>query len=304
MHGLLMLVVSWTGSSNEIAAPEYAPAPPPSSTFQIEHSFVHTLKSQKLQRSYDVYVKLPPGYDEPENAHRVYPVVYFNDGPYTFTVAAGVSGVPMRHDTFDEFILVGFSYAQGEDSMISRERDLTPWTDLRNKPHVTGGARAYLDFLQDEAMPFVEKTYRIDARRRTLAGQSYGALFGIWVLFTEPGLFQNYILTSPSLWYNRRAIFANEASFAAAHTDLKATIYFAIGANEHPAPCGRDVAECSNEDMVGDQSAMLKQLRSRHYPNLKLHAKVVDGAYHTTTFPIGLLWALQDLFLSHRLERK
>jgi hypothetical protein len=45
-------------------------------------------------------------------------------------------------------------------------------------------------------------------------------------------------------------------------------------------------------------------LRSRHYPNLKLHAKVVDGAYHTTTFPIGLLWALQDLFLSHRLERK
>lgn len=30
---------------------------------------------------------------------------------------------------------------------------------------------------------------------------------------------------------------------------------------------------------------------------LTLHGKVVDGAFHTTTFPVGLLWALQDLYL-------
>ncbi len=48
-------------------------------------------------------------------------------------------------------------------------------------------------------MPLVEKIYRIDAQRRTLAGQSCGGLFGLWVMLNEPELFQNYILTSTSL---------------------------------------------------------------------------------------------------------
>ena len=287
------------------AAAADVPAPvddaPP---FQIERSHVHTLASRTLGRSYDIYVKLPPGYDQPENAQKKYPVVYLTDGPYTFQVASGVTRVPFNHGTFDEFILVGLSYAQGEDPVQSRERDLTPFPDLRNKPYPTGGAAAYLDFLEHEAMPLAETTYRIDPAQRTIAGQSYGGLFGLWVLFTEPHLFRNYVLTSASLWYNRRAMFPLEAKFAAQHRDLNANVYFAIGANEHPAPCGRLPSECSDENMVADQAAMVKALRSRRYRNLKVHAKIVEGAYHTTTFPVGLLWALQDLFLTHKLESK
>lgn len=281
-------------------APPADSAPP----FQIERSHVLPLASRTLGRSYELYVKLPPGYDRPENAQRKYPVLYLTDGPYTFQVASGGTRVPFTHGTFEEFILVGLSYAQGEDPAQSRERDLTPFVDTRNKPYPTGGAQAYLDFLEREAMPLAETSYRIDPAQRTLVGQSYGALFGLWVLFTEPHLFRNYVLTSTSLWYNRRAMFPLEAKFAAQHRDLDANVYFAIGANEHPAPCGRTAGECSNDDMVADQAAMVKALRSRRYPHLKVHAKVVEGAYHTTTFPVGLLWALQDLFLTHRLEAK
>ncbi len=170
--------------------------------FEIERSRVYTFAS--AQHSYDVFVRLPQGYDKPENAQRKYPVVYLTDGPYTFEVAAGVTRVPIGHDTFEPIILVGLGYAQGEDPAVSRERDLTPYVDARNKPYPTGGARAYLDFLKTQVLPVIEKTYRIDANRRTLAGQSYGGLFGGWVLLTEPALFRNYILTSPSLWYNQR----------------------------------------------------------------------------------------------------
>lgn len=278
-----------------------ADAAPP---FQIERSHVHALASRTLGRTYEIYVKLPPGYDRPENAQRKYPAVYLTDGPYTFQVASGISRVPFNHGTFEEFILVGLSYARGEDPVQSRERDLTPFPDLRDKPYPTGGAAAYLDFLENEAMPLVETAYRIDSAQRTLAGQSFGGLFGLWVLFTEPRLFRNYVLTSVSLWYNRRAMFPLEARFAGQHQDLSANVYFAIGANEHPAPCGRKAGECSDDDMVADQAAMVKALRSRRYRSLKVHAKIVDGAYHTTTFPVGLLWALQDLFLTDKLESK
>ena len=281
------------------AETETANTPP---RFEIERSQVHTFGS--AEHSYDVFVRLPQGYDKPENAQRKYPVVYLTDGPYTFEVASGVTRVPIGHDTFEPIILAGLGYAQGEDPAVSRERDLTPYPDVRNKPYPTGGARAYLDFIKERVLPVVEKTYRIDTSRRTLAGQSYGGLFGIWVLLTEPQLFRNYILTSPSLWYNRRALLATEAAFAARHIDLIANVYFATGGFEHPAPCGREIKECSNADMVADQATLVGQLRSRHYPHLHLHARTVDGAYHTTTFPVGLLWALQDLFLTHRIDAK
>ena len=266
--------------------------------FEVERSAVLAIDSPTLKRSYEIYVKLPPGYDKPENAQRNYPVLYLNDGPYAFQVASGITRVPFNHGTFEEFILVGVSYAKGEDAATSRERDLTPLVDLRNKPYATGGAREYLAFLKNEAMPLVEKTWRIDPAHRTLAGQSYGGLFGIWVMFNEPELFQNYVLTSASLWYNHRAMFDAEAAYAKTHKDLKANLYMAIGSTEHPGGCGKAVSQCPDGvDMVTQQREMLKRLASRKYPSLKLHGKIVDGSLHTTTFPIGLIWALQGLYL-------
>jgi predicted alpha/beta superfamily hydrolase len=297
---LLLLPIAFSSAVATETSTTIDTAPP----FQIELSHVHTLAARALGRTYELYVKLPPGYDLPENAQRKYPAVYLTDGPYTFQVASGISRVPFNHGTFAEFILVGMSYAQGEDPVQSRERELTPLADIRNKPYPTGGAAAYLDFLKNEAMPFIEATYRVDPAQRTLVGQSYGGLFGLWVLFTEPRLFRNYVLTSVSLWYNHRALFPLEARFAEQHQDLSANVYFAIGANEHPAPCGRTPSECADDDMVADQAAMAKALRSRRYRNLKVHTKIVEGAYHTTTFPVGLLWAMQDLFLTHKLEAK
>jgi predicted alpha/beta superfamily hydrolase len=269
-----------------------APADYASPAFEIERSAVHALTASASQRHYDLYVKLPPGYDKPENLLRRYPVLWLNDGPYTFQVASGVSRVPFSQQLFEEFILVGVSYAHGETPADSRRRDLTPTADP-GKPG-SGGARAYLDFLRDDALPFVERHYRADPARRTLAGQSYGGLFGLWVAFTEPSLFQNYVLTSASLWYDHRAMFALERDYAARHKDLPAQIFFAVGAREKPGQCGHSECEI---DMVADQTAMVQRLRSRAYPHLRVQAQEVAGGFHETTFPVGLLWAMQSLYL-------
>lgn len=274
------------------ACADYAEAPP---AFAIERSAVHTLTAPDSQRRYELYVKLPPGYDKPENLLRRYPVLWLNDGPYTFQVASGVSRVPFSQQLFEEFILVGVSYAQGELPADSRRRDMTPTVDA-DKPG-SGGARAYLAFLRDIAVPFVERTYRVDPSRRTLAGQSYGALFGLWVALTEPELFQNYVLTSTSLWYDRRTLFALERDYAARHSDLPVQLFFAVGARERPGQCGHTECEI---DMVADQAAMVQRLRSRGYAHLRVQAQVVPGTYHETTFPTGLLWAMQSLYMPRR----
>lgn len=115
--------------------------------------------------------------------------------------------------------------------------------------------------------------------------------------FTEPQLFQNYVLTSASLWYDRRTLFALERDYAARHKDLAANLFFAVGGREKPGQCGHDECEV---DMVADQAAMVKALQSRRYPQLRVQAQVVPGAYHETTFPVGLLWAMQNLFMPRR----
>lgn len=277
------------GAGASAAVDDVAPA----TGFVIENSMVIPLVSEgEVHRRYDVYVKTPPGYGDPKNAGRRYPVMYLTDGPYTFQVASGLSRVPFNQGRFREFIIVGLSYAEGEAAADSRRRDLTPWTDPEVNG-VSGGARAYLDFMKQQVLPLVEGRYRTDPAERTLGGQSYGGLFGLWAAFEEPGLFRNYILTSPSIWFADRAILKSEAAYAASHTDMSARIYLATGGREHPGPGG---CNCDT-DMVADQARLVALLNSRNYPGLEMRARVVEDAFHETTFPIGLMQGMQWLYL-------
>lgn len=267
--------------------------PAPKGGFVIESSTVIPIHSKILGRDYEIYVKTPPGYDKPENADRRYPVLYLTDGPYTFQVASGLSRVPFSQERFHEFIIVGFSWAGGEAPANSRRRDLTPWRDPEING-VTGGGEAYLSFLKHEAMPLAEARYRIDPTNRTLAGQSYGGLFGLWTAFQEPKLFANYVLTSPSIWFDDRKILKAEATYAANHTDLPARIYVATGSREHPGPGG--CAGCDN-DMIADQARLTAVLKGRNYPGLRIKETIVEDGFHETTFPIGLMQGMQWLYL-------
>ena len=249
-------------------------------TFDIPNSVVHTIDSKILNRSYDLYVKLPDGYMQPKNLSRAYPSIYLNDGPYTFQVASGVTHLPMGSGKFQPSILIGISFAQGDNGMASRVRDLTPVKDKSWTKYTTGEALDYLRFIETEVIPFIEKTYRTDPSSRTLSGQSLGGSFGALALLTKPTLFANYILTSPSLWIHDEHIFKLEKHYAQSHQDLKAKVYFATGALETPD-------YNSLNDMVALQQRFVAQLRSRQYPNLILKDDIIEGSYHETTFPQG-----------------
>lgn len=261
--------------------------------FEIENSAVIPIRAKASGRDYEIFVKTPPGYDKSENLGRRYPVLYLTDGLYTFQVASGLSRVPFSQGLFKEFVIVGLSWAKGDPPADSRRRDLTPWRDPQVKGE-TGGGPAHFAFLKDEVMPLVERRYRVDPTNRTLAGQSYGGIFGLWIVFHAPETFQNYILTSPSIWFASKQALKDEATYAAGHKDLKARIYLTTGSREHPGAGGCPGCE---HDLVGDQALLAEALKSRNYPGLSVRTGLAEDGFHETTFPIGLMRGMQWLYL-------
>ncbi|MEL6362109.1 MAG: alpha/beta hydrolase-fold protein [Pseudomonadota bacterium] len=144
--------------------------------------------------------------------------------------------------------------------------------------------------MRDGIIPFIDKEFRADPDRRVLVGQSYGGLFGVFALLEEPGLFSDYILTSPSLCFGQKAIFDMEAEAAAEQRPLSGKVYFATGETEQPNFHGGRI------DMVADQASFADILASRNHSGLSLKYDTIEDGTHQTTFPIGftrgMLWIL------------
>ena len=66
-----------------------------------------------------------------------------------------------------------------------------------------GGAADFLRFIQTEVKPYIEQHYRIHNKKQHFFGHSFGGLFGLYILFHQPNLFQYYTLASPSLWWGK-----------------------------------------------------------------------------------------------------
>ncbi len=272
-------------AQNKVETANATPVSEPSA-YVLRDSEVRSLSSATLDRSYKLQIKLPPGYSAAENAGHRYPVIYFNDATYTWLTAVGVTIFPFHTQVYEKAILVGLSHAEGEKSQLSRTRDYTP-TDSPRTRYPSGGAKQYLAFLKDEVLPFIETNYRADPERRILSGVSYGGLFGAYALLEEPGLFQDYILTSPSLWHNARVMFELEKAAFASGKNLTGRVYFATGEAEIPE------RSPGFPNMVGDQKDFAARLRSRGYAGLQVRDEIVEDGTHLTTYPIGLTRALR-----------
>jgi uncharacterized protein len=298
---VLISIVLW--ASGSAAGPTVEAASPLSaapSPFVLKDTEVRTIRAKLLERDYEIYVWLPDSYRS--QPRRRFPVLYVTDADYAFPLVRSIAQrVGNRAQGLEEFILVGLSYALGDSREFSRRRDYTPTPhgektrDPEGRRPLFGEAEPYRRFLAEELMPFVAATYRTDTTR-SYAGHSYGGLFGLHVLLTQPSMFSHYIIGSPSLWFDRRVMFARERAFAEANRDLGANVLMAIGSFETVNPASEDRRYSRSLDMVADFRAFEQALRGRNYPGLKLTTEVIGEEDHLTAFPAivtrGLLWAL------------
>lgn len=251
----------------------------------LPRSMVHELPSEAGRR-YQVWVDLPASY---ATSDKPLPVVFVTDPNFAFQITRTIRDFTgQRGRNIEQFILVGLVHDPDVSPVDSRSRDYTP-TIPKNRMasgHAYGAtaygeAEAYRHYVETRVFPLIATTYRADMRRKTFIGHSYGSLFGLHAMFTRPGMFQNYILGSPSLWFDGGVVERMEEAYAAEHGDLRANIVMVAGSYEQPGPTSRHY---SDTDLVGDMRRFEKRLKNRGYAGLTVRTEVAESEDHFTVF--------------------
>lgn len=147
------------------------------------------LNSKVLNEERQILVYLPTGY---EQTGTKYPVLYLLDGRAHFQHASSTVQFLSRNGRIPQMIVVAIVN-------VDRTRDFTP-THMENRPQ-SGGAKKFINFLQDELFPYIEKNYRT-VSYRLLEGHSLGGMFSIHVLFRHPQMFQAHFAMSPYIMWD------------------------------------------------------------------------------------------------------
>lgn len=252
-----------------------------STSFKIPRSKVVEIKDHKSNRIYPLFIKLPKSYN---NENKTYPVIYVTDAWYTFQIVSGATRYPMNSKKMEEAIIVGISYSKGSKGDSSRVRDYTPSINKSWKQQ-TGGAHQHMEFIENSVIKYIENTYRADPNDRTFMGNSLGGLFGTYILLTKPQLFKNYILGSPSYWFDNRYIFKLEESTL--EKNISANVFISIGERESKT-------FDSSYEMVNDAKEFYAKILTWQQSTMKAKLIIIPEANHQTAFPTtaiqGLHW--------------
>lgn len=178
----------------------------PSAVYRYE---THNLDSDDGKRHYRIQIAIPR--KAPDSGGSA--VLYMLDGN-----AALATLTPADLDTLGRSrtpVLVALGYdVDTRNDVVSRAYDYTPPVFANGKPvpdpvvrgRVGGGADIFLEFIRAKVKPLVRERAAIDPQREYLWGHSYGGLFTLHVLFTQPQAFARYIVGDPSAWWHDGAL--------------------------------------------------------------------------------------------------
>ena len=169
----------------------------------------------------------------------------------------------------------------------------------------SGGCDAFRVTLREQALPFV-KSVAPTVKATTLFGHSLGGLFAVTEWLANDRLFDRYIISSPSLWWNDHALLRTSLPVP------DAPAYLAIGGEETDAGRRREATALPNDavskpppaylDMVDDLlrfATCLTATAERDIPSVD----IIDGEFHATVPPIVFTRGLRRLLRPSVSER-
>lgn len=250
-------------------------------TLDDEDFQIFTLYSQAVQDEYQLYLSLPPNYDNSKS----YPLVIGLDGDNEYQAVGALIHQLIENNQIPPVIFVAVGYGSQSLNDQKRNRDYTPTVTVDVEEDSTGAAPQFYTFLSTELYPYLKSNYAIDSTaKQTLLGHSYGGLFTYFALFqTNNNPFHNFIAAGSSFWYDSGVIFEYEANYASPYTDLDKTLYSTMGGLE-------------GGTMLASFAEMNERLESRNYPSFNMQTKLLDNYGHSRSdyisFEQGLIYAL------------
>ena len=181
-------------------------------------------------------------------------------------------------------LIVGIGY----DSPLAydtkrRTRDLTPAASGEEYAN-GGGAAEFYDFVKDELFPLVEKKYSTAKSDKIYFGHSFGGLFGIYALLRDDGIFDEFFIASPSLWWGESQLIRDALDEGKLRSNLKAKFIMLVAGSREMRKGKTDKAGILK---AADLAEILKT------KGLSCEFKLYEGASHGEVIPL----ALQDLAL-------
>ncbi len=229
------------------------------------------------------------------------PLLVCLDGPWVFGTVRDATRIMSMGGEAPEAAVVGLSFSDRSMGEYLRQRARwytpTPWvppeiTGVKGiEAHECGRAAEYLAVIQDTILPRVEAEHLggIPVSQRWLIGHSFSALFGLRTLFAAPTAFDRWLLASPSIWWDDRAVLAEEAAFAEANDDLRADLFVCYGSQEG------EESQDPRFRMGGNVDDLVHTLQTRSYPGLNLRSRVLDGDGHSSSIGAAMSHGLRAL---------
>ena len=181
-----------------------------------------TLQSVANGASYNIKVGLPNNYT---GSTEKYSTIYVLDGEENFNLVANKCQEISNNYGTQNVLVISIGY--GRDRSI----DYTP-TKVSS---MTGGGAEFLNFIETQLIPRIEQDFRVDTIRssRVILGHSYGGLFGACVLAVNNKLFGNYLLLSPSIWFDNEVALQLEMDNRATNKDRQQLVFMGLGEAEN-----------------------------------------------------------------------
>ena len=181
-------------------------------------------------------------------------------------------------------LIVGIGY----DSPLAydikrRTRDLTPAASGEEYAN-GGGAAEFYDFVKDKLLPLVDKKYSTAKSDKIYFGHSFGGLFGIYALLRDDGIFDEFFIASPSLWWGESQLIRDALDEGKFRSNLKAKFIMLVAGS-------REMRKGKTDKAGILKAADLAEILEAR--GLSCEFKLYEGASHGEVIPL----ALRDLAL-------
>lgn len=246
---------------------------------------IDEIQSAQLSEKRILNIYLPEGYKQEDTTR--YAVVYLLDGSqdedfihvvglYQFNMFPWIERVPKS-------IVVGIAN-------VDRRRDFTYPTTIqkdKEKYKTTGNSDKFIAFLEKELQPYIEKNYKVN-KSKTIIGQSLGGLLATEILLKNPTLFNEYIIISPSIWWDNGSLLNIDSAILQENFKQPTKIYIGVGKE------GLTPTEIPRV-MEVDANLLTEKLRKTKSKNLKIYFDYLPGEDHATITHQAIFNALRLL---------
>jgi len=240
---------------------------------------IDSIHSNILNETRVINVYLPQNYSS--DSSKTYNVIYLLDGSADedFIHVAGL----VQFCNFEWINLLPPTIVVGIAN-VDRKRDFTFPAKDSILPEIiraynvdfssAGGSDKFMSFIESELQPFIEKNYKTNSNKM-LIGQSLGGLLATEILYKKPHLFNQYMIISPSLWWDYESLLNYDAIVLQSSFTQKLELFVAVG-NE-------------GKVMEGDAKKLYKQLKNSKSISVSVDFKFLGSKNHATIMHQAIL---------------